>query len=197
MHRGVMQIDPGTTADESQRPGARRVRRPRVAEPLPSHGDFRFHRQFASRRLGNKRTLCVYLPPGYFLRPQQRYPVLYLHDGQNIFDASTAAFGVEWGAADTADRLIGEGRITPLIIVGIYNTPERMDEYTPHRDPQRRVGGRGLHYARFVADEVKPFIDHQYRTLAGREYTAVAGSSLGGLISLAIAWQHRDRFGMC
>jgi predicted alpha/beta superfamily hydrolase len=157
----------------------------------------RCHPDFPARALGNRRRLTVYLPPGYADDSDRRYPVLYLHDGQNLFDPAAAAFGVAWDAHRTAERLIGAGRIPPVILVGIDNTPARIGEYTVHHDPRENAGGRGLLYARFVALEVKPFIDDRYRTLPGRETTVVAGSSLGGLISLAIVREHGDRFGLC
>jgi predicted alpha/beta superfamily hydrolase len=122
---------------------------------------------------------------------------LYLHDGQNLFDPAAAAFGVSWQAHATADRLIARRRIEPIIMVGIANTPDRIDEYTFHHDPARKAGGRGRFYARFVLDEVKPFIDATYRTRPGREHTAIAGSSLGGLVSLTMAWDDHDRFALC
>src|SRR5262245_879090 len=158
---------------------------------------FRYHRNFPSALLGNERTLVVYLPPGYDAAAKQRYPVFYLQDGQNVFEASTAAFGVEWEADDTAERLIREGQIPPLIMVGIYNTPERANEYTTSYDATAKVGGKGKLYGRFVMEEVKPFIDATYRTRTDREHTAVGGSSLGGLISLAMAQQFHDKFSKC
>ena len=157
-------------------------------------GYFRFHRHFASRILKNERTIAVYLPPKYAKEKSKRYPVLYLHDGQNLFDPTAAAFGVDWHAHITADQLASDGIIVPTILVGIYNTPQRIDEYTPHFNPKREDGGRGEKYCEFVVDEVKPFIDFQYRTLLGREHTGVAGSSLGGLISLAMARWRPDVF---
>jgi predicted alpha/beta superfamily hydrolase len=171
---------------------------PTVETPVPTlpppMGYFRFHRRFASRLLKNERTITVYLPPKYAKDKSRRYPVLYLHDGQNLFDPNAAAFGVDWHAHITADRLVNEGVVAPTILVGIYNTPQRIDEYTPHFNPIREDGGRGEQYCRFVVEEVKPFVDHQYRTLPGREHTGVAGSSLGGLISLAIARWRPDVF---
>jgi predicted alpha/beta superfamily hydrolase len=165
--------------------------------PQSPAGELRCHADFPSRWLGNRRRLTVYLPPGYALASGRRYPVLYLHDGQNLFDPASAAFGVAWDAHRTAERLIRAGRILPVILVGIDNTPARTDEYTTDRDPGEQAGGRGLLYARFLAEEVKPFIDDCYRTLSGRESTGVAGSSLGALISLAVVRAHGDLFGLC
>lgn len=160
-------------------------------------GDIRLHEAFRSRTLNNERTLAVYLPPDYTRRPTARYPVLYMHDGQNLFDAMTSFLGVEWQADEHAERLIAADRIEPIIIVGIYNSPERMNEYTPQADPQRGAGGRGRQYARFLVEEVKPFIDRTYRTRPDRKNTAVAGSSLGGLISLYLAREHHEIFSQC
>jgi predicted alpha/beta superfamily hydrolase len=159
--------------------------------------ELRYHRDFESKLLKNRRTIVVYVPPGYEGEPHRRYPVFYLQDGQNVFDAATAAFGVEWQADDSAQRLIREGKIEPIILVGIYNTPDRINEYTPHYDSKQRIGGKGGLYGRFVVDEVKPFIDREYRTMPSREHTAIGGSSLGGLISLAMAREQHAHFSMC
>lgn len=159
-------------------------------------GDVRLHERFRSEILDNERSLRVYLPAGY-QKSDERYPVLYLHDGQNLFDCATAAFGVEWGADEAAERLIETGRIRPIIIVGIDNNRQRMSEYTPWPRNEGGVGGRGDDYARFLFEEVKPFIDRTYRSLPGREHTAVAGSSLGGLISLHIARRHNEKVSLC
>jgi predicted alpha/beta superfamily hydrolase len=167
------------------------------APPPTGRGRRVDHDDFPSALLGNRRTLSVHLPPGYDDAPARRYPVLYLHDGQNLFDPALAAFGVAWEADATADRLAAAGRIEPVILVGIANTPERLDEYAVHRDGRARAGGRGRLYGRFVVEEVKPFIDRQYRTRPGREDTAVAGSSMGGLISLYMAREHADCFSRC
>ena len=167
------------------------ARRQVELSPLPSvtpttakstlTGDVRVHHNFHSPQLENQRALIVYLPPGYEDDPQKRYPVLYMHDGNNIFDARAAS--VEWRADETAEDLIRTGQIGGLIIVGIFNNADRHNEYTPFRD-SNRGGGRGDTYLAFIVETVKPFIDKTYRTQPGREHTGIAGSSLGGLISL-------------
>jgi len=160
-------------------------------------GTVRFHPDFESKRLNNRRTIAIYLPPGYDEKSDTRYPVFYMQDGQNLFDAATSFRGIEWGADETAERLIREKRIEPLIIVGIYNTPDRMNEYTPVQDAKGGAGGLGSRYAAFVVEEVKPFIDRTYRTRLGRESTGVGGSSLGGLISLQICSLYPEEFSKC
>jgi predicted alpha/beta superfamily hydrolase len=169
----------------------------RKASTSPPHGEGHQHDGFYSKLLDNRRTIWVYLPPGYSTDRQRRYPVLYLHDGQNLFDSKLAAFGVAWDADATADRLITQGRMDPVLLVGIANTPARLDEYALYPDAREKAGGRGELYARFVLDELKPFIDNEYRTKPGREHTGVAGSSLGGLASLTMAWQFHERLRLC
>src|SRR5439155_6981065 len=155
-------------------------------------GNIKVHRAFPSRILGNRRDILVYLPPGYRRFTGKRYPVLYLHDGQNVFDAATSFGGVEWGVDETAQRLIREKLIEPLIIVAIANTGEnRIHEYapTPARiPPPKRKRSKGLlrKYGRFLVEELKPFIDKIYRTRPEPEFTGMAGSSLGGLATMAL-----------
>jgi len=172
-------------------------RRRQAWAPEPPAGEFQFFEDFPSQILGNSRRVVVYLPPGYSAEAKRRHPVVYLHDGQNVFDPATAAHGVSWQAHRTADRLLAAGRIPPLILVGICNTPGRTDEYTVHFDRTEQAGGRGRDYGRFLAHELKPVIDATYRTRPGREHTAVVGSSLGGLVSLTIARDHAGQFGLC
>lgn len=171
--------------------------RPTTERRSTKTGDIRVHASFKSEILGNRRDIYVYLPPGYAVLETQRFPVLYMHDGQNLFDAATSFIGIEWRADEHAQRLIETGRIKPLIIVGIANTPDRMNEYTPDRDESRGTGGRASDYARFLVEEVKPFIDQTYRTKPGRAHAGVAGSSLGGLVSLSICMEYPQTFSMC
>ncbi|OGS05550.1 MAG: hypothetical protein A3I76_00800 [Elusimicrobia bacterium RIFCSPLOWO2_02_FULL_61_11] len=160
--------------------------------PLP--GIMKFHRGFYSRILKNRRTLLVCLPFTYKAEKARRYPVIYMHDGQNVFDSATSYSGVEWGAYETAAALAKEEPPLEAIIVGIYNKgKERISEYAPDRDAVRG-GGKGREYSEFLVKEVKPFIDGKYRTLGGREETAVAGSSLGGLISLFLILEYPEVF---
>jgi predicted alpha/beta superfamily hydrolase len=158
-------------------------------------GDIRVHK-FHSDALGSDRDILVYLPPGYETS-RESYPVLYMHDGQNVFDAATSFSGVEWRADETATRLIEEKKIEPLIIVAIANTKDRIEEYTLYHDEQRKQGGGGLEYMKFVAEELKPFIDKTYWTRGHRDSTAVGGSSLGGTISLEICRAYPEKFGNC
>ena len=160
-----------------------------------SEGRLRFHRGFPSRYLSTRRDIVVYLPPGYDASAS-RYPVLYLQDGQNLFDPATAFGGRHWRAAETADDLIRRGAVEPLIIAGIYNTGvRRISEYTPTRDRRLRKGGKGDRYAEMLVREVKPFIDHQYRTRKSAASTGVGGSSLGGLVSLQAGLLYPAVFG--
>ena len=135
----------------------------------------------------------MHLPPGYGTTPDRRYPVMYLHDGQNIFDKATSV-GEEWRVDETADALVAAGRITPAIIVGIYNAGDaRLAEYTPTRDAVKG-GGLADRHGRMLVEELKPFIDSEYRTLPGANDTGLGGSSLGGLLALHLALAHPGVF---
>ncbi|MBW8901767.1 MAG: alpha/beta hydrolase, partial [Massilia sp.] len=148
---------------------------------------------FASPQLNNKRALRIYLPPSYQENAAKRYPVLYMHDGQNLFDAKTASYGVEWGVDETVNRLVATGVMDEVIVVGIDNTPDRIPEYTPCCDP-KYGGGKLNAYDAFIVETVKPYVDRTYRTLPGKATTAIMGSSLGGLASVLIAQRHPDIF---
>ncbi len=171
-----------------------------TAEPALEHtitGDVRTHENFHSRFLAHDRTIVVYLPPGYDEQAGDRYPVLYLHDGQNVFDRATS-FGEEWHADELAQELITAGAIAPVIIVGIYNTGEhRVDEYTPtvvrEEGPVGR-GGLADAYGKMLIEELKPFIDRTYKTLPSAASTALGGSSLGGLLTLHLGLRYPTAF---
>jgi len=158
-------------------------------------GTVRFHKSIPSRHVEGGRDVIVYLPPGYNEEKPVRYPVLYMHDGQNLFDAATAFLNQEWGLDELVEDLIREGIIEPLIIVGIYNAGEkRIEEYTHVRD-RKGHGGRARLHARFMVEELKPFIDREYRTLPDTANTGLGGSSLGGLATLYIGLHHPETFG--
>lgn len=160
-------------------------------------GHIRLHEKFPSRFLDQMRDIFVYLPPGYDQAGNtERYPVLYMNDGNNLFDAEAAFGGNEWQVDETAEAMIRAGELRPMIIVGVANTPDRMDEYTwvPGEAGGEHCGGAGAFYARFLVEELKRMIDREYRTLPEREHTGVAGSSLGGLISLYIGMHFPDVF---
>jgi predicted alpha/beta superfamily hydrolase len=160
-------------------------------------GDIRFHPDFHSRFLPHDRDVIVYLPPGYRKTSLKRYPVLYLHDGQNLFDGATSFIpGRDWQVDETAERLIKAGEIEPLIIVGIYNTGfDRIDEYTPTPDERLKKGGSADLYGRMLVEELKPFVDSRYRTREESENTGLGGSSLGGLVSLYLGLKYPQVFG--
>ena len=149
------------------------------------------------------REVQVWLPPGYGDDPQRRYPVLYLHDGQNVFDAQAA--GAEWQADEAAQRGVLAGELQPMIVVAVASTDTRAHDYTPW--PRNKTlhdwlmpgttagGGGGPAYGRYLVQELKPAIDARYRTLSGREGTAVGGSSLGGLVTMWLLLEHGATFG--
>ncbi|MBL8935504.1 MAG: alpha/beta hydrolase [Archangium sp.] len=149
---------------------------------------------FRSAALNNSRGVWVYLPPTYLENTTFRAPVVYMHDGQNLFDASTAFGGTEWQVDETMNRTANDGFIAEAIVVGPENTAARIDEYTPTSTTQYG-GGQGATYLRFLVDELKPAVDREYRTRPGRESTVVIGSSLGGLISTYAGVQKPEVFG--
>lgn len=160
-----------------------------------SSGNLRRHERFRSRFLRNQRDLIVYTPPGYAEQTARRFPVLYLHDGQNLFDGTTSFIpGQDWHVGQTADACINSRAVEPLIIVGMYNTKARVREYTPTPVP-KLGGGRADRYARFLVEEVKPFVEREYRVLPGVRDTGIGGSSLGGLVSLYLGLKHSSIFG--
>lgn len=172
----------------------------------PTTGRLVEHPGMASSHV-QPRDVTVWLPPGY-AGTDARYPVLYMHDGQNLFDGSRAAYGKEWGVDEHVARLSANGQIRTPIVVGIGNTPLRLREYLPadliralpddmRADIQAIYGGPPLSgaYLRFMVEELKPLIDQTYRTRPGRNDTVVMGSSMGGLISLDALMKYPDVFG--
>lgn len=161
-------------------------------------GDLRLH-EFPSQIFRNTRMLRVWLPPRYDApdNSTRHYPVLYLNDGQNLFDRATAFAGVEWQVDETADRLIRQEAIPPLIVVGIDNTQgDRIKEYLPFRSFHPPVlRPQGKRYPDFLINEVMPFVHERYRIAKGPENTGLGGSSLGALISLFTVIERSAVFG--
>jgi predicted alpha/beta superfamily hydrolase len=153
------------------------------------------HDDFVSKLLDDHHNLVVYLPPMYERETERRFPVLYMQDGQNLFDPETSFIkGNYWRMGETADALTEAGAIEPLIIVGIYNAGEkRVEEYTPVID-KRLGGGQADAYGRMLVEELKPFIDARYRTLPGPDYCGMGGSSLGGLVTLYLGLRYPNVF---
>ncbi len=157
------------------------------------------------------RTVAVWLPPGYDRERSRRLRVLYMHDGQNLFDSRIASGGVPWGMDEALAALIALGEVPPTMIVAVWNTPQRWYEYAPEAalralpadvravaDAEWALPGADLvgdAYARFIAEELKPRIDKQFRTLPARADTFVMGSSMGGLASLYALCRRADVFG--
>ena len=148
-------------------------------------GQLHKHQKFSSRFLTKKRDLVVYTPGIYEKRPDLQFPVLYLEDGQNLFDPATSFIpGVYWRVGETADALIAQGAIQPLVIVGIYNTgKQRVNEYTPTRD-RKLGGGKAEKYGRLLVEELQPFIESRYRIAQNPQNKGLGGSSLGGLLTI-------------
>ena len=153
------------------------------------------------------RNVDVWLPPGYGQDPQQRYPVLYMHDGQNLFDPATSYGNVDWAVDEAMTRLIGQGEVREAIVVGVWNSPKRFQEYMPQRAvrgmdkipvPDLDVRADDVisdRYLEFLVKELKPFIDATYATLPDRANTTLMGSSMGGLISQYAMSRYPEVFG--
>jgi predicted alpha/beta superfamily hydrolase len=161
-------------------------------------GDLRLH-EFHSRIFRNTRMLRVWLPPRYDApeNDARHYPVLYLNDGQNLFDRATAFAGVEWQVDEAADRLIRQEAILPMIIVGIDNAQnDRIKEFLPYRSFHPPVlRPQGKRYPDFLMNEVMPFVYERFRIARGPENTGLGGSSLGALISLYAVMERPGVFG--
>lgn len=150
-----------------------------------------FDDAFYMPQLDRERKIWVYLPPGYE-SSNRHYPVLYMHDGQNLFD-NTTSFAGEWGIDKIMNKMIEDG-FPGIIIVGIeHGSEERLNEYSPWNH-EVMGGGLGDKHAEFLAETLKPSIDENFRTLPDREYTGIGGSSMGGLISLYAILKHANVF---
>ncbi|MDX1284592.1 MAG: glycoside hydrolase family 31 protein, partial [Draconibacterium sp.] len=147
---------------------------------------------FKIPQLDRERKIWVYLPPNY-KTSNKSFPVVYMHDGQNLFDAKTSYSG-EWEVDETLNRLFKEKRVE-LIVVGIDNgSDKRLDEYSPWKNT-KYGGGEGDKYVDFIVNTLKPYVDSNYKTLKGKESTAIIGSSMGGLISYYAALEYPNVFG--
>lgn len=163
-----------------------------VFENHTTVGDMWYYPRLWNPYNRNHRHILVYLPPSY-QHSQRHYPVIYMHDGQNLFDAHTS-FSGEWHVDESMEALSKEG--IEAIIVGIPNMgDQRIWEYSPFPDPRHKSGGGGK-YIRFIANRVKPLIDQQFRTQPDPAHTGIMGSSMGGLISLYAFLQRPDLFGL-
>lgn len=162
---------------------------PTHAQGRPITEEFRLHENFHSKFLPKDRDIIVWLPPGYKSETTKRYPVLYMHDGLSVF--------ANWRFDETALALISNQQIEPLIIVCVANGgtgEDRYDEYTPTRDPNYTKSGNADKYGRMLAEELKPFIDSEYRTLTDASNTGLGGASLGGLVTLYLGLKYPATF---
>lgn len=146
-----------------------------------------YWRNLPSKFLSATRHIEIWLPPGYDDNSTNRYDVLYMHDGQNLFDPRLASTGVDWGVDEAIVRGMNAGKIPPMIVVGVWCTDQRLREYSPW--------DLGTNYARFLIEELMPKVNREFRTLTGPQHTAVMGSSMGGLISFWLCWKHPEVFG--
>jgi predicted alpha/beta superfamily hydrolase len=157
--------------------------------PFGVSGHIDTYQSFYSPQLGNARAVRIWLPPSYENSPQRRYPVLYLHDGQNLFDPRTSTIGVEWNIDEQLGSMMRARAVPDAIVVGIDSNPsgeERFNEYDYNE--------KGARYADFLIHTVKPFVDSTYRTRPDREHTFTMGSSMGAYISFALVWAHPEVF---
>lgn len=156
-------------------------------KPLQITGQHKVIKDFKVPQLGNTKDIYIWLPPTYRTDKTKNYPVIYMHDGQNIFSPYSAAFGNEWSVDEVMEKLIEEGKVPEAIIVGPTSDPyERSLEYHVYK--------KGRKYARFLVETLKPYIDQNFRTLPDRENTFLMGSSFGALISFTVMWEHSNVF---
>lgn len=166
------------------------------------------HADFPSRYIA-PRHVDIWCPPGAAAASTHRYPVIYMHDGQNLFDPALSFIGVDWGVIEAMSALMEAGAHPGAIVVGIWNSPLRWREYMPGKPlfaPEgrellsefgRQAGGEPLSdlYLKFITEELKPFVDQRYPTQSGPAHTFLAGSSMGALISLYALTEYPQLFG--
>ncbi len=171
-----------------------------MAPAFTAASDLKFrlfkHNQFESALVDDRHDFVVYVPPMYAVEVERLFPVLFMQDGQNLFDPETSFIkGNYWRLGETADALILAGEIEPLVMVGIYNTGEhRIDEYTPVED-RRLGGGHADAYGQMLVEELRPFIARKYRVLISGANCGMGGSSLGGLVSMYLGLRYPEIFG--
>jgi enterochelin esterase-like enzyme len=152
-------------------------------------GTLQYWMNVSSRFLSEDRHVAIWLPPGYDQDPARRYPVIYMHDGQNLFDPRISGGGIDWGIDEAMVAGAEEGLFDPAIVVGAWNSARRAREYSPwHGAPA---------YARFLLEELMPRVNSEFRTLTGPENTSAMGSSMGGLLSFYLVKEHPEAFGAC
>lgn len=206
--RYVAQLEgPDATLEWKPREGGRwskgpnyRVRAGQIVHVYPRFeheaGEVRtFRANYTSPRLPASRPIYVYLPPTARENTLARFPVVYMHDGQNLFDPALSFAGVAWEVDRALDHGAADGSIAEAIVVGIGNSPDRGDELTAVRDEVRGFGGNGAAYLGMLTEEIKPLVDQSLPTLPERQHTFVAGSSLGGFMSLYAGLERADVFG--
>lgn len=174
----------------------------------PIIGELKRYENFRSKYI-EPRNVDVWMPPSY--REEKKFSVIYMHDGQNLFDSTISFIGVDWGIDETISSLINENKIKNTIVVGIWNTSKRVPEYMPEKPFNTQKGEKALskfvkhvgslpisdNYLKFIVEELKPFIDSNYNTLTDKENTYMIGSSMGGLISIYGVCEYPEIFGGC
>ena len=193
-------VQSSETSSEPAKHDSGQVSPSRLSAQLVEHADF-------PSEYVQARNITVWLPDGYLPDGNEHYPVIYAHDGQNLFEPGRSYGGVEWGLDETAERMMRTGDLPPTIIVGIWNTEERWQEYAPQKVIESLNGDTSSEwhgpilptlkadaYLQFITQELKPFIDETYQTAPAREQTYIMGSSMGGLISLYAMAEYPDTF---
>jgi len=180
-------IAPGTD-DQVQQYSIHHWKDLRMGIPPAITGNYDILENIHSNILGNERKVIVWLPPSYYKNTEKRYPVIYMQDGQQIFDPNTSTWNQAWNIDDWCTAMIEGGQIKEVIVVAPYCTQKRESEYNPDE--------QGDNYIRFLTRELMPIINRDFRTLKGPENTGIAGGSLGGSISFYAAWKNPDVFSM-